>query len=64
MERGEQRISEQGSELVRILKLSVRELPPPTPREAYLPQRLGRVHIRGNDYKPSKLSKQSERLTR
>ena len=25
---------------------SVRELPPPTPREAYLPQRLRRVHKR------------------
>ena len=24
----------------------VRELPPPTPREAYLPQRLGRTHKR------------------
>ena len=42
----------------------VRELPPPTPREAYLPQRPGHVHKRGNNYKQSKLSKQSEKLTR
>ena len=28
---------------------AVRELPPPTPREAYLPQRPERTHERGND---------------
>ena len=44
--------------------IPVRELPPPTPREAYLPQRPGRTHTRGNDYKLSKLSKQSEKLSR
>ena len=27
----------------------VRELPPPTPREAYLPQRLEYMHTRGNN---------------
>ena len=27
----------------------VRELPPPTPREAYLPQRPEHMHKRGND---------------
>ena len=42
---------------------TVRESPPPTPREAYLPQRPERAHRRGNDCKLSKLSKQSEKLT-
>ena len=43
---------------------SVRELPPPTPREAYLPQRPGRVYERGTIEEPSKLSNLSERLMR
>ena len=36
-------LDEKGLEAV-AMTISVRELPPPTPREAYLPQRPERVH--------------------